>query len=109
MTDRGFVNNVRFSLANAERLPFPDSSFDCVTIGFGLRNVTDKAAALRAMQRGTPAFIALSGQKQPGASYALTLAGTGTAVDPYVISSDVRLDPTPPDGGTNLIRLGPGS
>ena len=51
MTDRGIVNNVRFSLANAERLPFPDSSFDCVTIGFGLRNVTDKAAALRAMQR----------------------------------------------------------
>lgn len=51
MTDRGFVNNVRFSLANAERLPFPDNSFDCVTIGFGLRNVTDKSAALRAMQR----------------------------------------------------------
>ena len=32
--------------ADAERLPFPDGSFDCVTIGFGLRNVTDKAAAL---------------------------------------------------------------
>ncbi len=43
--------NVRYSLANAERLPFPDSSFDCVTIGFGLRNVTDKAAALRSMAR----------------------------------------------------------
>jgi demethylmenaquinone methyltransferase/2-methoxy-6-polyprenyl-1,4-benzoquinol methylase len=42
---------VRFSLANAERLPFPDSSFDCVTIGFGLRNVTNKAAALRSMTR----------------------------------------------------------
>jgi demethylmenaquinone methyltransferase/2-methoxy-6-polyprenyl-1,4-benzoquinol methylase len=51
MTDRGFVNNVRFSLANAERLPFPDSTFDCVTIGFGLRNVTDKPAALNAMKR----------------------------------------------------------
>ena len=51
MTDRGTVANVRFSLANAERLPFPDSSFDCVTIGFGLRNVTDKMAALRSMQR----------------------------------------------------------
>jgi demethylmenaquinone methyltransferase/2-methoxy-6-polyprenyl-1,4-benzoquinol methylase len=51
MTDRGIVANVRYSLANAERLPFPDSSFDCVTIGFGLRNVTDKAAALRSMQR----------------------------------------------------------
>jgi len=51
MADRGIIANVRYSLANAERLPFPDSSFDCVTIGFGLRNVTDKAAALRSMQR----------------------------------------------------------
>jgi demethylmenaquinone methyltransferase/2-methoxy-6-polyprenyl-1,4-benzoquinol methylase len=51
LTDRGLVGNVRYSLANAERLPFADSSFDCVTIGFGLRNVTDKAAALRAMAR----------------------------------------------------------
>ena len=37
--------------ANAERLPFADASFDCITIGFGLRNVTDKAAALTAMRR----------------------------------------------------------
>ncbi|HEY7638288.1 MAG TPA: bifunctional demethylmenaquinone methyltransferase/2-methoxy-6-polyprenyl-1,4-benzoquinol methylase UbiE [Steroidobacteraceae bacterium] len=51
LTDRGIVGQVRYSLANAERLPFPDSSFDCVTIGFGLRNVTDKAAALRSMSR----------------------------------------------------------
>ncbi len=51
MTDRGFVSNIRYSLANAECLPFPDASFDCVTIGFGLRNVTDKNAALRSMAR----------------------------------------------------------
>ncbi len=51
MTDRGLVGNIRYSLANAECLPFPDSSFDCVTIGFGLRNVTDKQAALRSMTR----------------------------------------------------------
>ena len=51
LTDRGIVANVRYSLANAECLPFPDSSFDCVTIGFGLRNVTDKQAAVRAMTR----------------------------------------------------------
>ena len=51
LTDRGLVGNVRYSLANAERLPFPDNSFDCVTIGFGLRNVTDKQAALRSMAR----------------------------------------------------------
>jgi len=51
LTDRGIVANVRYSLANAERLPFPDASFDCVTIAFGLRNVTDKQAALRSMTR----------------------------------------------------------
>jgi demethylmenaquinone methyltransferase/2-methoxy-6-polyprenyl-1,4-benzoquinol methylase len=32
-------------------LPFSDRTFDCITIGFGLRNVTDKAAALAAMRR----------------------------------------------------------
>lgn len=51
MTNRGYVGNVRYSLANAECLPFPDSSFDCVTIGFGLRNVTDKQRALESMSR----------------------------------------------------------
>jgi demethylmenaquinone methyltransferase/2-methoxy-6-polyprenyl-1,4-benzoquinol methylase len=51
LIDQGLLANVRYALANAERLPFPDRSFDCVTIGFGLRNVTDKAAALASMQR----------------------------------------------------------
>ena len=45
------MRNVRFSLANAECLPFADESFDCVTIAFGLRNVTDKPAALASMRR----------------------------------------------------------
>jgi demethylmenaquinone methyltransferase / 2-methoxy-6-polyprenyl-1,4-benzoquinol methylase len=36
---------------NAEALPFPDSSFDCISIGFGLRNVTDKEIALAEMRR----------------------------------------------------------
>ena len=45
-------NNVDFILANAETLaPFEDESFDLITISFGLRNVTDKDAALRAMYR----------------------------------------------------------
>ena len=51
LLDRGLLRNVRFSLANAECLPFEDGSFDCVTIAFGLRNVTDKAAALASMRR----------------------------------------------------------
>lgn len=49
--DAGHAGYVRFALADAEHLPFASASFDCVTIGFGLRNVTDKAAALAEMQR----------------------------------------------------------
>src|SRR6202041_3817502 len=51
LIDEGLVGNVRCLQANAEKLPFANDSFDCVTIGFGLRNVTDKAAALRSMYR----------------------------------------------------------
>jgi len=51
LTDRGIIGNVRFAQVNAECLPFPDNSFDCITIAFGLRNVTDKDAALRSMFR----------------------------------------------------------
>jgi demethylmenaquinone methyltransferase/2-methoxy-6-polyprenyl-1,4-benzoquinol methylase len=36
---------------DAEHLPFPDNYFDCVSIAFGLRNVTHKDAALREMKR----------------------------------------------------------
>jgi demethylmenaquinone methyltransferase / 2-methoxy-6-polyprenyl-1,4-benzoquinol methylase len=51
LTDMGIVNNVEFAQANAECLPFPDNTFDCITIAFGLRNVTDKDKALRSMLR----------------------------------------------------------
>jgi demethylmenaquinone methyltransferase/2-methoxy-6-polyprenyl-1,4-benzoquinol methylase len=51
LLDAGFARNVAFVIANAECLPFPDRSFDCVTIGFGLRNVTDKVKALASMRR----------------------------------------------------------
>ena len=51
LLDQGLTGNVGFVQANAERLPFADASFDCVTIGFGLRNVTDKPAALASMRR----------------------------------------------------------
>ncbi len=51
MIDRGFVRNLDYAQVNAESLPFPNASFDAVTIAFGLRNVTDKDAALREMHR----------------------------------------------------------
>ena len=49
--DKGFVNRVEAVQCNAEILPFADNHFDCITIAFGLRNVTDKARALASMQR----------------------------------------------------------
>ena len=51
LVDAGIAGNVDCLLADAESLPFADRSFHCVTIGFGLRNVTDKDAALRSMYR----------------------------------------------------------
>ena len=51
LTDNGIAGNVQYVQANAESLPFPDDYFDCITIAFGLRNVTDKDKALRSMHR----------------------------------------------------------
>ena len=51
LTDRGLVQGLRWSQMNAEQLPFPDNTFDAVTIAFGLRNVTDKDKALADMCR----------------------------------------------------------
>jgi demethylmenaquinone methyltransferase / 2-methoxy-6-polyprenyl-1,4-benzoquinol methylase len=51
LINEGLVGNVQVAQVNAEKLPFADGTFDCVTIGFGLRNVTDKPAALASMRR----------------------------------------------------------
>lgn len=51
LLDAGLAGNLQYVQANAERLPFADNVFDCITIGFGLRNVTDQVAALRSMRR----------------------------------------------------------
>jgi demethylmenaquinone methyltransferase/2-methoxy-6-polyprenyl-1,4-benzoquinol methylase len=53
LLNAGLAGNIDYVLADAEALPFADSSFHCVTIGFGLRNVTDKDAALRSLYRVT--------------------------------------------------------
>jgi len=51
LTDRGYIGNVHYVQANAQTLPFSARTFHCVSIGFGLRNVTDKGAALASMFR----------------------------------------------------------
>ncbi len=49
LLDEGAVRTVTYAQVDAEQLPFPDNTFDCITIGFGLRNVTDQPRALAAM------------------------------------------------------------
>ncbi|CAM4058419.1 bifunctional demethylmenaquinone methyltransferase/2-methoxy-6-polyprenyl-1,4-benzoquinol methylase UbiE [Pseudoalteromonas byunsanensis] len=51
LRDLGLVSNIEYVQMNAEALPFPDNSIDVITIAFGLRNVTDKNAALKSMYR----------------------------------------------------------
>jgi len=51
LLNKGLVGNVDFVQADAENLPFIDNYFDCITIAFGLRNVTNKDAALTSMLR----------------------------------------------------------
>lgn len=50
LIDEGAVGNVAYARIDAEQLPFPDNTFDCITIAFGLRNVTYKERALAAMR-----------------------------------------------------------
>lgn len=51
LLNEGILSNVAYTQANAQYLPFADNSFHCITMGFGLRNVTDKDEALRSMYR----------------------------------------------------------
>lgn len=51
LVDAGSAGNYSIAQVNAEDLPFDDKTFDRITIAFGLRNVTDKDAALRSMRR----------------------------------------------------------
>ncbi len=53
LIDEGILKGIDYVQANAEHLPFQDNSFDCICIAFGLRNVTDKQAALKSMYEKT--------------------------------------------------------
>ena len=61
LCDKGLINGMDYVRADAETLPFADNCFDCITIAFGLRNVTDKASALRSiyekLKYGSPVII----------------------------------------------------
>lgn len=51
LIDGGVAEGISYAQIDAEKLPFPDNSFDCVCIAFGLRNVTHKDEALKSMLR----------------------------------------------------------
>jgi len=51
MVDGGVAGNLSIAQVDAQNLPFDDGAFDCITVAFGLRNVTDKSAALHSMHR----------------------------------------------------------
>lgn len=51
LTNMGIAGNIEYVQANAENLPFDDNKYNIVTMAFGLRNVTDKDAALRSIYR----------------------------------------------------------
>jgi len=51
LIDAGVSGNLSIAQVDAEDLPFADGTFNCISIAFGLRNVTDKDAALRSMYR----------------------------------------------------------
>ena len=51
LINTGIIKGINYIRANAENLPFRDNSFDFIIIAFGLRNVTDKNAALESIYK----------------------------------------------------------
>jgi len=51
LTNMGIAGNIEYVEGNAEELPFEDNTYNITTMAFGLRNVTDKAKALRSIYR----------------------------------------------------------
>lgn len=71
MIDKGLFENIVYALLDAEKIPFADNTFDRAIIGFGLRNMTDKNAALRSMFRvlkpgGRAVILEFSKPMMPG-------------------------------------------
>lgn len=73
LLDQGIAHRVQYVQADAESLPFPKNTFDCIIVGFGLRNVTHKERALDAMFRvlkpgGRALILEFSTALMPGLS-----------------------------------------
>ena len=119
LLDKGVSGNVSFVQADAEKLPFPDNHFDCVTIAFGLRNVTHKDEAIRSMQARWPPAGAgvLQAEQQPAVQGLRRLFVQPAAADGQAghqrlreLSLPGRVDPHAPrpgnpegdDGGSRL-------
>ena len=51
LLDQGVAGNIEYVQANGEKLPYPDDYFDCITIGYGIRNFTNKDGALAELYR----------------------------------------------------------
>lgn len=71
LTDQGIVGNVDYVIGDAEHLPFPEDTFNSITMAFGLRNVTDKSAALGSILRvlkpgGRVVVLEFSRPQNPG-------------------------------------------
>jgi demethylmenaquinone methyltransferase/2-methoxy-6-polyprenyl-1,4-benzoquinol methylase len=49
--DKGFLKNIQYAQGNAEDISFEDDTFNCATVGFGIRNVTYLEKALKEMMR----------------------------------------------------------
>ena len=117
MIDEGVAGNVAYAQLDAEQLPFPDHTFDCITIGFGLRNVTRKERALADMYRalkpgGRAIILEFSHPIAPGLKPAYDLYSfavlpmlgklvAGDAASYRYLAESIRLHP----GQETLLRL----
>jgi demethylmenaquinone methyltransferase/2-methoxy-6-polyprenyl-1,4-benzoquinol methylase len=122
LTDKGVVGHVRYVQADAEALPFADDYFHCVTIGFGLRNVTHQEVALEAMLRvlrpgGRLLVLEFSRPTLPGLKPAYDLYSfsvlpalgrlvTGDADSYRYLAESIRMHPDQETLKTRMERVG---
>lgn len=85
-TFRG-ATRIAFSVADAQALPFADESFDVVTVGFGVRNLPDRAANLREVRRVLRAggrYLILEFTTPPNRGFRALYRGYNRTVVPFL-------------------------